>query len=447
MFRTASIALAAALAVAPACQKEDSDSEGAEDTAADEAVEGSIPPPDDVAEPPSDAETTASGLAYKVLEPGDGGASPGPDDQVSVHYTGWTTDGEMFDSSRTRGQPAQFPVGGVIAGWTEGLQLMSEGDSYRLWIPEELAYGGQPGRPQGMLVFDVELLSVISAPETPADLEAPDDAETTPSGLAYQVLERGDGGASPRGWDQVTVHYSGWTTDGEMFDSSVMKGQPATFPLTGVIAGWTEGIQLMSVGDRFRLWIPEDLAYADNPRGPQGTLTFDVELLGVEEMPEPPPVPDTVSGPPPAAKTTEMGVHYQVLEESDSDERPDDDSEVVVHYTGWTSEGQMFDSSVTRGEPATFPLARVIPGWADGLKTMTVGQKSRLWIPEELAYAGNPQGPQGMLVFDVELVEVRAGQPAHGHAGHGHGERERARPAAQGDAGSAEAEPPSATEK
>jgi FKBP-type peptidyl-prolyl cis-trans isomerase len=439
MFRMPTFALAAVVALAPACQRDKQASDDSSDEVT-ELLEGAQPAPEDVAAPPDDAETTESGLAFKVLSRGESGQPPGPSDRVKVHYTGWTTDGKMFDSSRTRGQPAEFDVGGVIAGWTEGLQLMSVGDSFRLWIPEELAYGGQPGRPQGMLVFDVELLDVTRAPQAPAELEPPADAQVTDSGLAFKVLERGDGGESPRAWDMVTVHYSGWTTDGTMFDSSVMRGQPATFPLTGVIAGWTEGLQLMSEGDSFRLWIPEELAYANNPRGPQGTLVFDVELMNVEQMPEPPAVPETVSGPPPSARKTELGVHYQVLARGDGRERPDDDSMVVVHYTGWTTDGTMFDSSVTRGEPASFPLNRVIPGWADGLKTMTVGQKSRFWIPEELAYGNNPRGPQGMLVFDVELLELRAGPPAHGHghgghdhAGHAHGAQGAA--ARGGDAG------------
>jgi peptidylprolyl isomerase len=77
-----------------------------------------------------------------------------------------------------------------------------------------------------------------------------------------------------------------------------------------------------------------------------------------------------------------------------------------VHYTGWTTDGKMFDSSVTRGQPATFPLDSVIPGWTDGLQVMTVGERTRFWIPDELAYKGKPGRPQGMLVFDVELLEI-----------------------------------------
>jgi peptidylprolyl isomerase len=119
-----------------------------------------IPPPPDVAAPPDDAVRASSGLATKVLSPGSGTEHPSATDIVTVNYTGWTTDGKMFDSSVKRGQPATFPLNRVIAGWTEGVQLMVQGEKRRFWIPEELAYKGRPGAPQGMLVFDVELLEI-----------------------------------------------------------------------------------------------------------------------------------------------------------------------------------------------------------------------------------------------------------------------------------------------
>ena len=142
-------------------------------------------PPADVATPPEDATTTDSGLAIKVLQRGHGSENPAPTDTVRVHYTGWTTDGNMFDSSVTRGEPAEFPLNRVIAGWTEGLQLMVEGEKSRLWIPENLAYGGRPGRPQGMLVFDVELIEISRPEGAPGDVAAaPADAVVTASGLS-----------------------------------------------------------------------------------------------------------------------------------------------------------------------------------------------------------------------------------------------------------------------
>jgi FKBP-type peptidyl-prolyl cis-trans isomerase len=121
-----------------------------------------VPPPSDVAAAPADAVRTPSNLASKVLTPGTGTRHPRPNSEVTVHYTGWTTDGKTFDSSLNRGQPATFRLDQVIPGWTEGLQMMVEGEKRRFWIPGNLAYDGQPGRPQGTLVFDVELIRIGS---------------------------------------------------------------------------------------------------------------------------------------------------------------------------------------------------------------------------------------------------------------------------------------------
>ena len=119
-------------------------------------------PPPDLAAPPSDAQSTSSGLATKVITPGSGTSHPHARSRVKVHYSGWTTDGQMFDSSVARNEPISFGLNQVIAGWTEGVQLMVEGETRRLWIPENLAYAGQRGAPQGMLVFDVELIKIES---------------------------------------------------------------------------------------------------------------------------------------------------------------------------------------------------------------------------------------------------------------------------------------------
>ena len=122
-----------------------------------------LPAPTDVAEAPADAKKTASGLATRVLTKGTGKDHPGAEDMVKVHYTGWTKAGKMFDSSVTRGEPISFRLNQVIKGWTEGVQLMVAGEKRRLWIPGALAYGDKPtrpGAPAGMLVFDIELLSI-----------------------------------------------------------------------------------------------------------------------------------------------------------------------------------------------------------------------------------------------------------------------------------------------
>jgi len=238
-----------------------------------------IPPPSDVAAPPADATKTASGLTTKVITPGSGKDHPAKDDLVTVQYTGWKTDGTMFDSSVSRGKPAIFPVARVIPGFSEGIQLMVPGEKRRLWIPESLAYKGAR-EPKGMLVFDVELIDMPNRP--PPDVKAPPpDAKSTASGLAYRVLKQGVGGRHPKASNEVTVHYTGWTTDGKMFDSSVVRGEPTSFPLGNVIAGWTEGLQLMVEGEKTRFWIPEKLAYKGES-APYGMLVFDVELLTIK---------------------------------------------------------------------------------------------------------------------------------------------------------------------
>ena len=124
----------------------------------------SIPAPPDVAAPPDNAETSDSGLAWIVLQEGTGDNRPKEWDVVTVNYTGWTTDGRMFDSSTKRGKPAEFPLNRVIKGWTEGVQLMPVGSKYRVVIPSELAYGEQGAppviEPNSVLVFEIELLGI-----------------------------------------------------------------------------------------------------------------------------------------------------------------------------------------------------------------------------------------------------------------------------------------------
>ncbi|MCK9539900.1 FKBP-type peptidyl-prolyl cis-trans isomerase [Dokdonella sp.] len=108
--------------------------------------------------------------------------------------------------------------------------------------------------------------------------------KTTASGLQYIVEKQGTG-PKPKETDTVKVNYLGTKIDGEKFDSSYDRGQPATFPLNGVIKGWGEGLQLMSVGSKYKFFIPADLAYGENgpgPIGPNATLVFEVELLGIE---------------------------------------------------------------------------------------------------------------------------------------------------------------------
>lgn len=270
----------AALALLPVSLPLSARPAAAQAPAAEEAKD--LPAPPDVANVPPEAEVTVTGLASKVLQAGEGLIHPIPTDQVKVHYTGWTTDGKMFESSVVRGRPSVFPLSKMIAGWSEGILLMVEGEKRRFWVPAKLAYEGNPNRPQGMLVFDIELLDILRVPDAPADVkEPPADAEKSESGLAWKVLRPGKGTrhAGPKG--VVRVHYTGWTTDGKMFESSLARGAVSSFKLDGVIPGWTEGIQMMVEGEERRFWIPKKIAYRGAPGKPEGMLVFNIELLEI----------------------------------------------------------------------------------------------------------------------------------------------------------------------
>ena len=369
----------------------------AEKAAAEEPEKIMPEVPADVAAAPADAEKTESGLASKVLQAGTGKTKPTASDTVTVHYSGWTTDGKMFDSSVERGEPTSFPLGQVIAGWTEGLQLMVEGEKRRFWIPEDLAYGPVvpgSGRPGGMLVFDVELIGIKAAPKPP------EDTEKTEGGIAYKVLKEGEG-ESPGDKQVVTFHFTGKTMEGQTVQDSRAQGDAPSVPLDKLPPELGGLFKEMKVGEQRKCWLPE-------PRVPGGFIVADLELISFKDAPPAPPVPEDVAAVPEGAEKTASGLAHKVLSEGKGDEKPKATDTVKVHYSGWTPDGEMFDSSVTRGEPTQFPLNGVIKGWTEGLQLMVVGEKRRFWIPADLAYGENPGGgrPGGMLVFDVELLEI-----------------------------------------
>ena len=231
----------------------------------------------------------------------------------------------------------------------------------------------------------------------------------TKSGLKYEVIQMGDG-LKPAASDKVEVHYHGTLIDGTVFDSSVERGQTITFGLNQVIKGWTEGLQLMPVGSKFKFTIPPELGYGDRDMKsipPNSTLIFEVELFDIKK-----PFVDPDFSIPAEETALESGLRYLEHVIGDGAETEIGNT-VIVHYSGFLADGTKFDSSHDRGRPFNFTLGenRVIKGWEEGLLSMKKGSKRTLIIPPELGYgprgAGGVIPPNATLVFEVELVDFK----------------------------------------
>lgn len=358
--------------------------------------------------------TTASGLKYVITHEGDGKQAM-PGDLVSVHYTGRLTNDTVFDSSMKRGQPFKFELGAgrVIKGWDEGIAYLKVGDKATFSIPPELGYGAKevgtlPAN--SILIFDVELLE---AKEPLKVWEAGEDTIVTESGLKYIYVEKNKKGRQIKAGDKAEVHYSGYFVDGRKFDSSHDRNQSFAVPVgqSKVIKGWDEGLQLLKKGEKAQLIIPYQLAYGERGRPPlippKSTLVFDIEVLDVQDGPAP-PKPYDVAGK--DTVTFPSGLKMIRLNETKGT-KPNSGQAVSVHYTGYLQDGKIFDSSVERGEPISFPLGqgRVIKGWDEAIGYMHVGEKARLIIPPAIGYGQREMGPipaNSTLIFDVELVGV-----------------------------------------
>lgn len=229
---------------------------------------------------PPEATLLPNGVAWVSLVEGDGADHPRENDVVKIRYVVWDGDGNQIDAVQEP-RAVLLAVPSMIPGWREGMLEMIEGETRQFWIPESLASQGKTRRPGG-LVIEAELLEILRVPDPPEHLTTPPaDALHTPSGLASIVLKDGSGTVHPKRSSRVVVHYTGWTSDGTMFDSSIPRGSPVELALREVIAGWREGLQLMVEGEIRRFWIPAKLAYARDPSKPQGLLTFEVELIAI----------------------------------------------------------------------------------------------------------------------------------------------------------------------
>lgn len=393
---------AAAPAAAPAADAAAPAADAADAADAAAAAPAAIPAPSDVAAPPADAVKTESGLAYKKLTANEAGRAIVSSDLVRLHYTGWTTDGKMFDSSLTENTPVVFTPENLIPGMKEGLLLSKVGEKVRVWIPQDLAYQGRPGAPEGMLVFDFDILDVVTPVMPPKDV--PSDATQLTGGISYRIVKTEAGAQTVSENDIVSLDFTGWTqTDGVRFQSSLEMPEKLMAPVSSLFPGWKAVIPNTHKGDVVQMWIPQELGI--DPEGAQlkGTLIFEVTVANVTKMPT---APADVAAPGSDTQKTASGIASRILTPGTGTEHPKATSTVVVNYTGWTTNGEMFDTSIISGKPATFPLNHVIPGWTEAVQLMVKGEKRIVWIPEELAYKGQEGAPQGMLVFEIELLDI-----------------------------------------
>jgi FKBP-type peptidyl-prolyl cis-trans isomerase len=244
------------------------------------------PPPTDVASPPKDARISPSGVASKILKVGHGRERATRNDCVTALYTIWKRDGSLLGGSRRLSQPGRICLRSMFPGMAQAVKTMAPGERRRLWIPANQTYDGDDDKPPPLdVTVDFELLVIQKAPAMPSDLKAPPPSATKlESGVSFRRLKNGTGTQHPSSSSKMRLHFSGWTRSGELIESSVMAGQPATFELVSAMRGWREVLKLMVSGDKVRVWIPAALAFGDKPRRgqPKGDLVYEVELLSLE---------------------------------------------------------------------------------------------------------------------------------------------------------------------
>jgi peptidylprolyl isomerase len=235
------------------------------------------------------------GVKFRDLKEGEGAPCP-PGAKVKINYAGWLTDGTVFDTREGKG-PIEFDLNGLIQGWQIGIPGMKPGGKRKLVVGPDQGYGNQvKGKipPGSTLIFEVELLSfspprnVTIGPGKPmsdGSNGGTDDPELKDIGGGLKIRDLKEGSGEPvKPGTSVTIHYTGWTVDGHVFDTSKKgAGTPVTFSLNGLIAGWQKGIPGMKPGGIRKLVIPPELGYGANGSGPDipgnATLVFEVELI------------------------------------------------------------------------------------------------------------------------------------------------------------------------
>jgi FKBP-type peptidyl-prolyl cis-trans isomerase FklB len=393
--------------------------------------------------------TTASGLQYQVITEGEG-ERPTLESRVVTHYTGTLMDGKVFDSSIERGQPAEFPLNAVIQGWQEGIPLMKKGSRYRLFVPAALGYGeNSPSTipPNSVLIFDVELIDVIK--EDPAVNNAKSKLSYSYGYMIGRSLERINFSAGEKAPNQFVQGFAkGFEAKDQdiaviesLLKARMEAGEPAkdaeaakkiafgigfssAAGIATQIGALSADFDFNSVGTGYASALKgEDSQFSDEEMNGFLKEYFEPKQQALKSKMDAAQQAEAAANLAAGKKFMEEnakkegvvkmanGMQYIVLTEGAKDDvRATLQDKVTTHYHGTLVDGTIFDSSVDRGEPATFPLNGVIKGWQEGIPLMPVGSKYRFFIPSNLAYGNSAKGgliaPGSTLIFEVELLKI-----------------------------------------
>ena len=239
------------------------------------------PTPAEADTPPPEADRHESGLVTLVLHNGDGDRSPLEEDIVTFHFTGWDRAGTKFASSRDgdRPSPMTLPMSKLFPGWRMALSDMVIGDQRRVWVPENLGPKSNQGPPSA--VFDVELVAIRTLPDKPP-MQAPAEAQRSASGAKWLQIKAAESEESPPKGGTALLSWTQWAPNGNVVQSTEMRGRPTAFMLDRVFVGFAEIVEQMKVGEARYVWIPAAVHGGQWPgAAPNQPLILYVELVQV----------------------------------------------------------------------------------------------------------------------------------------------------------------------
>lgn len=239
-------------------------------------------------------------------------------------------------------------------------------------------------------------------------LNPPKNASRTDSGATYIVLRRATTNKKPTQYDAVTVHYTIWNEDGELFDSTRKRDMPVSLTPYRLIGPWAEALLSMSEGERRLFWVPYEIGKKLAPRIPSNRIVLDVELVAVKEGHEPPGLPTQFARSVADAQTTRTGIAYKMTKLGVKNRKPQEDDRVEIDYSVWNSQGRLLKSTALGNRTESFKLKSVkMKAWKEAIALLKEGDAANFWIPNKLLEEKDrsSHGEMG-LIFHIELKKI-----------------------------------------